>query len=106
MSSFPVYSVRFLANQLVNSDAAFLVPGGYRAVVRSVAITQTSPGGFICEVGIGGAANFFAVSLGLTSDVTMASYECRHVVEAGEQIVAHGVGTGDVVVSGYLLTLP
>lgn len=100
----PVYSTRFFANQLVSSDVAFLVPGGFVAVVRRIDISQVAPGGFTCQVGIGGAANFFAVAMGLTPDVSWAWWDGRQVVNAGEQIVAHGVGTGDVVCSGYLLS--
>lgn len=106
MAPFPVYSTRFFANLLVNSSVAFLVPGGYIAVVRHVDCSQTSPGGFICQVGIAGHANFFSVDMGLTTTVSWASWAGRQVLNAGEQLVANGVGTGDVVASGYLLTTP
>lgn len=105
-----VYSTRFNAGTVAIAAAQqpraavdYTVPSGFRAVVRSIYMSQTGSGTFVGSVTVQGLCYIFRSS-DLTAGAT-ASLECNQVVNAGEVISAFAeLGTGFVMVSGFLLT--
>jgi hypothetical protein len=107
--SKPVYTQRFIAEQGLSSTVDWPVPSGFRAVIRDVSgnFGASSPGFEIrCFIANGAAVCFFAYDAGLGLDQPF-HWEGRVVAEAGELVRAQVItGNADVVISGYLLTLP
>jgi hypothetical protein len=103
-----VYSTRFIATTSVASDPTYVVPAGYRAIVRDVLVY---PG----VAGTGFQALLFLVGPGVVmwsaatpgSDVSM-QFEGRIIFEEGETMGLQTNYTGVMhgYVGGYLLTLP
>jgi hypothetical protein len=100
----PVYSTQFV-NSHADGGNSYTVPAGYRAVIRSVAGFNAS--GFVGEV------------LQLTLNSSLATFykavipqqvavnvDMHVVVNEGDTIVVAAGLAVDVVVSGYLLSLP
>lgn len=101
-----VYSTRFAAVVISGALNLYTVPAGYIAVVRSVDFLATgaSPGIFAWGLAAGGI--YFAGATGLTTD-NAYHWEGRQVFNAGDTIKAiTATITGQLAVSGYLLTTP
>ena len=102
--AFPVYST-----QLINSHAdggySLEVPAGYRAVIRSIAAFNAN--GLLGEplqlslTSTG--ATFFKATIAAESSINV---DMHVVVNSTDTIVVSAGVDIDVVVSGYLLTLP
>lgn len=100
----PVYSHRFVQVQVPGTWAGYTVPGGHRAVVRSIMMStyQQSDGeAYVSVAGITIARAVFQAGT-FTQNV-----DTRLVAYAGEAIMAltYGVQTR-VVVGGYLFVDP
>jgi len=106
VSASPVYSYRFLAEAGFTGSAAFLVPDGYRAVVRDIDCVVYTGAGVTIQAGIGGVTNFWAVTLGVVAVTDTVSFRGRQVLNPGEQLVIATDAAADFVASGYLLSLP
>lgn len=100
MSTARVYSTRFLAIHGTNLQQNYQVPIGYRAVLRSMNVTNASGAAISAYVGIG--ATYAFIVQNLAAGETRA-VDTRVVCYGGEQIgAAVSAATGDMIVSGYL----
>jgi hypothetical protein len=103
-----VYSVRFISDYAAPVSGTYVVPAGFRAIVRDVD-AYNAPGGasedyvFVGVLEIGGA--FMYQHFG---DAGWVGWRGRQVVNEGETIQVGGntESVQSIQVSGYLLTLP
>jgi hypothetical protein len=107
-----VYSTRFLFAALSDGETAtYVVPAGFRAVLRETTVAQV-------DAGAGSLANWILFNTGglgvifhysaLTGANSSELFSWRLVFEVGESIVVRNDDVPDlhVTASGYLLTLP
>lgn len=106
MASFPVYSQEILNVANLHGTAAFIVPTGYRLVVRDVRIFESAPGGALVELAAGFGVVFQAFGPNLTTTYNNYAFEGRVVVEETLQFEVNASLPANVVAMGYLLTLP
>jgi hypothetical protein len=102
-----VYSTRFIAAVFPTAPSTYVVPDGYRAVVRDIsAYWLGDSGGGALQGAIDGVA-YFMYFIG-TADVPGGyHWEGRVVVDPGEALAINvPMGNWSFVVSGYLLKLP
>jgi hypothetical protein len=102
----PVYSTRFIARQGLNGTATYVVPAGFRAVVRDVDAycDNSGAGGTLFLHGSAGQT-IWHLSLAAFA-TTDGMWRGRQVVEQLESFDVTTDTRTDVTVSGYLLSLP
>jgi len=102
-----VYSQRFLYANFPTSPTNYVVPAGYRAVLRDVTAYwngDVSQG--VLNIAIGGLALIYRFT-GPASTPGGFQLSCRVVLEAGDTLeIDAAAGNWGYVASGYLLTLP
>lgn len=95
-----IYSYRFLAASVMNTWVTYYVPGGYRAIVKSVVVANlTAQPGLVYVNGPGTCLTIvdFPAAIGVEA------VEMYQVVYGGESISCHlGLGSRTAQVSGYL----
>lgn len=99
-----VYSTRLFGQQLVNGLVEVTVPAGFLWVVRHMTARNygaPTPG---VSVGIVGVGALWYVAL--AANFGFADLDTRHVLNPGEQLYVVTTAPADVVVSGYVLSLP
>jgi hypothetical protein len=102
-----VYSSRFISRYVPGSSlTAFLCPAGYRAVLRSIYLLETSPGGGIFQAAAGAGIVFWTAGPNLTTTYNYYSWDGRLVFEAGEQLEISNDLAVSMYAGGYLLSLP
>jgi hypothetical protein len=95
-----VYTTQFLSNRIVGSWVDYIVPAGWRAVVRNVDCMNYSGVITDCRVGVGPALVMWHNFPAPTSDY---HFETRAVAYAGEYIQSYLSHTEMyVTVTGYL----
>jgi hypothetical protein len=101
----PVYSTQFIAYTGPASTPSYIVPVGFRAVVRCIDVVLQPTGGTILSAFVDGVG-FWHVPVGFEPGFTYWSWRGRQVcTEPGAVDFTLG-DAGSVVVSGYLLSLP
>lgn len=102
-----VYSTRFFAGQVTAaSQVIYTVPAGNVCVVRSISVVITGSGA-TADLRVLPANAMLSRGVE-TSTQAFFLFDCRHVLNEGEQLeVVHGGTPGSYwVVSGYLLLAP
>lgn len=102
-----VYSQQLVQQHNLTGDIAYVVPAGYRLVIRDIAWWVDNgglTGAFFFAFGSsGGTFVWFTVDVDTT---VMHHEEGRYVFEPGETVTFHADIASDLLVSGYLLSLP
>jgi len=101
-----VYSQRFINVAGFSGHAAFLVPDGFKAIVRDIDACDFTPGGATIEAGIGDGGVFWIYTWPAEIVGGWQGWRGRVVLEPGEQLVLNASASLDMVASGYLLSLP
>lgn len=107
-----VYSTRFLAQQGLQGNITYVVPVGYRLVLKNwSAYTDATAPGQTCYIKDDTNGNLLDVAdAPVTPGKTMHIQQLGYVMEAGETLQIVGglafVVAWDVMACGYLLTLP
>lgn len=105
-----VYSDHFIVQDLVSPALVnYVVPAGFKAVVRDISAVLEAvfgeAGSLQCSAGL----VIFAKWDAAPQQRRTIHWDGRVVLNAGEQLQARADGSGfdaQVIVSGYLLTLP
>lgn len=101
------YSTRFIG-QIVNVsrvNAQYVVPMGYRAIVRQITVTTNPTGTQLLTVHVQGPGVLFYLFQVQFSAFAMRNEAYHQVVNAGETITAFtDQGEAAMTISGYLLT--
>jgi hypothetical protein len=104
-----VYSTRFIAETSALTSPTFVVPAGYRAVVRSIDLYWI--GGSAADTGIvlwAGLAYIFVAHATPSTEQTF-QWQGRQVGNPGDTLTFFArdqPGDWGILASGYLLTLP
>lgn len=103
----PVYTSLLLARSVPGaSTTAFLVPAGFRCVVRCIDIFEGNPGGAIVEAAGNSGVVFWAAGPNLTSTFNVYQWRGRQVVDEGDQFEVSNTLGLNIYATGYLLSLP
>lgn len=103
----PVYSTRFMAAVFPTAPTDYVVPTGFRAVVRDIsAYWLGDVGGGALQGAIDGVA-YFMYFIGTAGVPGGYHWEGRVVADEGETVAINvPMGNWSFTVSGYLLSLP
>lgn len=84
----------------------YVVPSGYRAVVRDIDVW--SGGGAIIQftVSVNAIARFYGGEFNVESVQQVMQWRGRQILQPGEELTFAATGALDGMISGYLLTLP
>lgn len=105
--SVPVFSTLLLARAVTGSSTtAFLVPTGFRCVLRRLDVFESAPGGAVVELAGNDGIVFWAAGPNLTSTFNTYSWDGRQVIDEGKQLEVSNSLDVNIYASGYLLTLP
>lgn len=103
-----VYSTRFIAVPFgPPASAGYVVPTGFVAVIRDIAVRFTGGSGGPFVVQVADPALIIAVLEGADAITGMAEWSGRQICNEGEEVDASNEGSADgsCMVSGYLLAL-
>jgi hypothetical protein len=102
-----VYSQRFLAAVFPTAPTSFVVPAGFRAVVRDIsAYFLGDVGGGELQFAIDGVC-YFGLFVGAPNTPGGFHWEGRVIVEPAEAVAVNvPSGNWSFAMSGYLLSLP
>ena len=102
--AIPVFSTRFIATTNIQPAPSYVVPAGYRAVVRCMTFGPAPGANVTFFAKINGVVVFYSGSL-LGTSVDTAEWQGRVVLNAGESLVLSSSLPLNGYAGGYLLTV-
>jgi hypothetical protein len=105
VAQLPVYSTQLLRASSSTGLIHLDVPAGYVCVVRDIDAVAAPTSGNTLQAFVDGTA-FWIVELGVEASFTWQSWRGRQVTLPAGLVQFSSSDVVDVVVSGYLLTLP
>lgn len=97
------YSTRILGWAATETPPPYVVPTGYRAIVRDVDVWSGGGAMINFQLAVNSVAKFWAGQFTVESIAQVAQWRGRQVLNAGDELVFSSDGPLDGLISGYLL---
>jgi hypothetical protein len=103
----PLYTSKILERHGLTGDVDYTVPDGYRLVIRDIAWWVAAPvASGTTQYAFGPAGGTFVWFVVDADTTVMHHEEARYVFNSGDTVTFHSDSSSDLLVSGYLLTIP